>query len=137
MYLHPPDSDVKNILGSAHTIAVVGLSPKPERPSHRVAKYLIEAGYRIIPVNPGQDTILGQTCYPDLAAVPEKIDIVDVFRRSEDVPPIVEQAIAIGTRVVWLQQGIINEAAAELCNQAGITCIMDRCTKVEHARLLI
>jgi predicted CoA-binding protein len=137
MHLQPSDNDLKEILGSARTIAVVGLSPKPERPSNRVANYLIEAGYRIIPVNPGQETILGQICYPDLDAVPEKIDIVDIFRKSADVPPVVEQAIEVSAGTVWLQQGIVNDAAAERCRAVGITCVMDSCIKIEHARLLI
>ena len=137
MHIQPSDTDIKELLGSARTIAVVGLSPKQERPSNRVARYLIEAGYRIIPVNPGQQTILGQTCYPDLGAVPGKIDIVDVFRQSAAVPPIVEQAIEISAGAVWLQQGVVNDAAAERCREVGITCIMDSCIKIEHARLQI
>ena len=128
--------EISQILKSYRNIAVVGLSPKADRPSNQVAAYLLGAGYHLIPVNPGQGEILGLPCYPDLLAVPEPVEIVDIFRRSEDVGPIVEQAIAIGAKVIWMQQGIVNEAAATLARAAGLKVIMDRCLKVDHQSLL-
>jgi len=127
---------IRRVLRDSKTIAVVGLSPKPHRPSHQVAAYLIKAGYTIIPVNPGQDMILGQTCYPNLRAIPEPVDMVDIFRRPEAVLPIVEDAIAIGAQCIWMQEGIVNEEAAAKAQAAGLTVIMDRCTKIDHMRLL-
>ncbi|WP_267927093.1 CoA-binding protein [Desulfolithobacter dissulfuricans] len=127
-----PVETIRRILKETKTIAVVGLSPKPSRPSHRVALYLQQAGYRIIPVNPGQEEILGQRCYPDLLSIPDKVDLVDIFRRPEDVFPIVEQAIEIGARTVWMQQGVVNQEAATLAEEAGLTVIMDRCLKIDH-----
>ncbi|WP_457573123.1 CoA-binding protein [Desulfolithobacter sp.] len=127
-----PVETIRRILKETKTIAVVGLSPKPSRPSHRVALYLQEAGYRIIPVNPGQEEILGQQCYPDLLSIPDKVDLVDIFRRPEDVLPIVEQAIEIGAHTIWMQQGIVNQEAAALAGKAGLTVIMDRCLKIDH-----
>jgi len=127
---------IRRVLRDSKTIAVVGLSPKPQRPSHQVAAYLIKAGYTIIPVNPGQDMILGQTCYPNLRAIPESVDMVDIFRRPEAVLPIVEDAIAIGAQCIWMQEGIVNEEAAAKAQAAGLTVIMDRCTKIDHMRLL-
>jgi predicted CoA-binding protein len=128
-------SAVRRILRESCTIAVVGLSPNPERPSHQVARYLQKAGYRIIPVNPGHSEILNEPCYPDLRSVPVKIDVVDIFRRSEEVKPIVREAIAIGAKVIWMQQGIVNEAAARLAEEAGLIVIMDRCLKIELEQL--
>lgn len=136
MIIDPQDHLIRPFLRSAKVIAVVGLSPKENRPSNEVARYLQQVGYRIVPVNPGQDRILGEPCYPDLAAIPEPVDIVDVFRRAEEVLPIAQQAIAIGAKVLWLQQGIVNEEAARLVEAAGMTCIIDRCIKIEHQRLL-
>jgi predicted CoA-binding protein len=127
-----PVATLQQIFSDYTTIAVVGLSPKTNRPSNQVASYLQQAGYRIIPVNPGQSTILGQQCYPDLRSVPEPVEVVDIFRRSDQVEPIVRDAIAIGAQVIWMQQGIINEEAAALAEQAGLTVIMDRCMKVDH-----
>ena len=135
MFLPYPDSQIKELLQSSHTIAVVGLSPKENRPSNMVGRYLQEQGYKVIPVNPGQKEILGEVCFPDLASVKEKIDIVNVFRRSEDTPPIAEQAVAAGARAVWMQQGVINQDAADLARKGGLMCIMDFCIKIEHARL--
>ncbi|MFC1524154.1 CoA-binding protein [Thermodesulfobacteriota bacterium] len=132
----PSLHDIRLLLTQAKTIAVVGLSPKNNRPSHQVAQYLIDTGYTVIPVNPGQDHILGLTCYPDLLSIPEPVDIVNIFRRSEDIPPIVDQAIAIQAAVVWMQQGIINQEAAQKAETAGIRVVMDKCIKVEHAYLL-
>ena len=126
---------IEEILKQSRTVAVVGLSPRPERDSYDVARYLQENGYRIIPVNPSAQEILGERCYPSLTAVPEQVDIVDIFRRSEDVPPIVEEAISIGARVVWMQLGIVHEEAAQGARARGLDVVMDRCTKVEHEAL--
>lgn len=130
---------IKKLLNKAKSIAIVGLSPKEQRPSNMVAKYLLEAGYTIYPVNPGQEEILGQKCYPDLLSVPHPIDIVDVFRKSEDIKPIVEKALQCEPlpKAVWMQQGIVNEAAAEIAKRNGMYVVMDRCIKVDHAHLLI
>jgi len=127
---------IRRVLKGSKIIAVVGLSPKPHRPSHQVAQYLIDAGYTIIPVNPGQDTILGLPCYPNLRAVPIPVDMVDIFRRSEAVLPIVEDAIAIGAKFIWMQEGIVNEEAAAKAEAAGLAVVMDRCTKIDHMNLL-
>jgi predicted CoA-binding protein len=127
-----PVEELKRIFRQYRTIAVVGLSPKPERPSHQVAAYLQKAGYRIIPVNPGQTEILGEVCYPDLRTVPEPVEVVDIFRRAELVEPIVRDAIVIGAQLIWMQQGIVNETAARLAEEAGLGVIMDRCIKVDH-----
>lgn len=129
------DSKLREILENSKTIAVVGLSPKPERDSHEVAHYLQQAGYTIIPVNPTADEILGEKVYPDLASIPGKIDIVDIFRRSEHVPPIVDEAIGVGARTVWMQLGVVNEDAAKKAADAGLDVVMDRCTLREHRRL--
>ncbi len=126
---------LRRILKEYKTIAVVGLSNKWHRPSYFAAKYLQEHGYRIIPVNPGQEEILGQKCYASLLDIPEPVDVVDIFRRPKDVPPIVEDAIKIGAKVVWMQLGVINEEAAERAREAGLEVVMDRCMKIEHARL--
>jgi predicted CoA-binding protein len=128
-------TDYMPIFRDARTIAVVGASPNPERPSHGVAAYLQAAGYRIIPVNPTVDAVLGEKSYASLADVPEPIDVVDVFRRSEDVPPIVAEAVRVGARVVWMQEGVVNEAAAASARAAGLTVVMDRCMLKEHRRL--
>ena len=127
---------IRKVLRDSKTIAVVGLSPKPHRPSHQVASYLMEVGYTIIPVNPGQDAILGRTCYPNLRAIPTPVDMVDIFRRQETVLPIVEDAISIGAQFIWMQEGIINKEAAAKAESAGLTVIMDRCTKIDHMNLL-
>ncbi|MBW2328776.1 MAG: CoA-binding protein [Deltaproteobacteria bacterium] len=127
-----PVQTLQRIFAENHTIAVVGLSPKINRPSNQVALYLQQAGYRIIPVNPGQAEILGEPCYPDLQSIPEPVDVVDIFRRSEHVEPVVRDAIAIGAKVVWMQQGIVNVEAATIAEQAGLSVIMDRCMKVDH-----
>ena len=127
---------IRRILEDSKTIAVVGLSPKSQRPSHRVARYLLAAGYTIIPVNPGQDTILGLPSYPNLRAIPMPVDLVDIFRRPEAVLPVVEEAIAIGSRFIWMQEGIVNDEAAAKAEAAGLEVIMDRCTMVDHMNLL-
>ena len=129
------DSDLKRLFETVRTIAVVGCSPKPERPGHYVAKYLQDLGYRIIPVNPGQTEILGEKCYASLRDIPEPVDMVDCFRRAEDIPPVVEDAIAIGAKFVWMQLGIVNEEAARRALDAGIEVVMDRCPKIDYPRL--
>jgi len=129
-------ASIAEILRQARTIAVVGLSGKPWRPSYGVAGYLQRAGYRIIPVNPKESEVLGEKAYPSLEAIPERVDIVNVFRRSEFVPEIVEAAIRIGARVVWLQEGVRHDEAAEKARQAGLDVIQDRCILKEHRRLL-
>ena len=127
---------IHKVLRDSKTIAVVGLSPKPHRPSHQVASYLMEVGYTIIPVNPGQSNILGRTCYPNLRAIPTPVDMVDIFRRQEAVLPIVEDAISIGAQFIWMQEGIVNKEAAAKAESAGLTVIMNRCTKIDHMNLL-
>ncbi|MBU2008293.1 MAG: CoA-binding protein [Chloroflexi bacterium] len=127
--------EIEGILKEGRTVAVVGLSPKPDRPSYVVARYLQAQGYRIIPVNPNTQEILGEKAYPTLLSIPERVDIVDIFRRPEEVPPVVEEAISIGARVVWMQEGIVNEAAAQRAKEAGLKVVMDRCLKKEHQRL--
>jgi uncharacterized protein len=131
----PTDKLCAEILKRSRTIAVVGISPNPMRPSNGVAEYLKRAGYRIIPVNPNQTEVLGEKCYARLEDVPEKIDLVDIFRRSEFVPEIVESAIRVGARAVWMQEGVIHEEAAERAREAGLDVVMDRCTLKEHRRL--
>jgi len=126
---------LRRILSENRTIAVVGLSAKWHRPSFFAAKYLQDHGYRIIPVNPNYDEILGEKSYPDLRSVPEPVDVVDLFQRAERVPPYVDDAVAVGARVVWMQIGIINEQAAARARGAGLDVVMNRCMKIEHARL--
>jgi predicted CoA-binding protein len=126
---------VPELLHNARTIAVVGLSSKKARPSYGVAAYMQRAGYRIIPVNPQETEVLGEKAYPSLEAVPHSIDIVNIFRRSEYVPEIVEAAIRIGARCVWMQEGVLHEAAAEKARAAGIIVVMDRCILKEHRKL--
>jgi hypothetical protein len=130
------DTDIERILRSARTIAVVGVSDNPQRPSHGVALYLQAHGYRVIPVNPQLESVLGERCYARLEDIPEKVDIVDVFRRTEDVGPAADGAIAIGAACLWQQMGVVNEAAAAQARAAGLFCVMDRCIKVDHARLV-
>jgi len=132
-----PIEKIRSILSENTIIAVVGLSPKPTRPSHQVARYMQQAGYRIIPVNPGQSEILGQQCYPDLHAIAHKIDIVNIFRRPDRVEPVVRDAIAIGAKVIWMQQGIINEQAAQLAEANGLIVIMNRCISIDHQSFII
>jgi predicted CoA-binding protein len=126
---------VEDILKNSRTVAVIGLSANPERPSHIVAGYLKEHGYKIIPVNPSEKTVLRHKSYPDLSSVPVKIDVVDIFRRSEDVPPIVQEAIKIGAKAVWMQEGIKNAAAAAAARKAGLKVVQDRCMRKEHIKL--
>jgi len=129
------DADLRCILANAKTVAIVGLSPKKDSPSHEVAEYLIEQGFRIFPVNPGCDEVLGQKCYPDLRSVPEHIDVVDIFRKPEAIPAIVEEAIQIGADNVWMQLGLEHEAAAQKAREAGLNVVMNRCMKQQHTRL--
>jgi uncharacterized protein len=133
---HPDNAQssetITRLLEETRTIAVVGLSARPERPSHGVARYLQSAGYKIFPVNPAESEILGERAYAKLEDVPEKIDVVEVFRRPEFVPDIVESAIRIGAKAVWMQEGVVNEAAAERARKAGLTVVMDRCMRKEH-----
>ncbi|HEY4716749.1 MAG TPA: CoA-binding protein [bacterium] len=126
---------ITKILKEFRTIAVVGLSPKADRPSYRVADYLKRQGYKIIPVNPNVTEILGEKCYPALSAIPEKVDVVDIFRKSGDVPPIVDEAIRIRAKAVWMQEEIINEDAAKKAESAGLLVVMDRCMLKEHRKL--
>lgn len=132
LYQHP--DDIRHLLGTAHTIAMVGLSPKSERPSNFVASYLLSEGYKVIPVNPRVDEILGQRSYPDLKSIPEKVDIVDIFRQAAACDAITDEAIEIGAKAVWQQLSIINKAAAAKASAAGLTSIVDRCIKMEHGR---
>jgi len=131
----PHDEQLRSWLTLPKTIAVIGLSPKPDRPSHRVARYLLAQGFTVVPVNPGQATILDRVCFPDVTAVPGQVDIACVFRKSDQVLPIMQQAITKGVALVWMQLGIVNEKAAVLARQHGIAVVMDRCLKVEHQRL--
>ena len=126
---------VRRLVTETRTIAVVGHSDDPSRDSFRVASYLRREGFHVFPVNPTVKEILGEPCYPDLASVPEPIDVVDVFRRPEFVPAIVDEAIAVGAKAVWLQLGVVNEEAARHAQDAGLDVVMDRCMMVEHARL--
>lgn len=127
--------NIKDILERYRTVAVVGLSPDAGKPSHEVAAYLQRKGYRIIPVNPACSEVLGETCYPSLAEIPGEVEIVDVFRRSEFVPQIVEEAIAKGAKVVWMQEGVVHEQAAARAKEAGLEVVMDRCMLKEHHKV--
>jgi hypothetical protein len=113
-------------------VAVVGLSPNPERPSHVVASYLIEHGYHVIPVNPNAQQILGKASYPDLSSIPETVEVVDIFRRPEEVMSVVEEAIKIGAKAVWMQEGVINEEATAKARDAGLLVVMGKCMRKEH-----
>lgn len=131
------DQEMKEILLSTKTIASVGLSSNQEKDSFWVVSYLKEQGYRIIPVNPTATEILGEKVYPNLEAIPDKVDVVQVFRKSEDVMPVVESAIKIGAKVVWMQAGIVNEEAAKKARQTGLQVVMDECMRVAHRRLIV
>ena len=126
---------LRRVLQDNRVIAVVGLSPNWNRPSYFAAKYMLEYGYTVIPVNPGATEILGQKCYPDLAAIPVRVDLVDVFRKPEDAGPIADEAIRIGAKCLWLQLGVIHREAADKAVAAGLDVVMDRCVKIEYARL--
>ena len=127
---------MRHVLATSRSIALVGLSPRPDRPSHQVAAYLKAHGYRVIPVNPVADQIIGERCFPDLHAIGEPVDLVDVFRNADDCPEVAAQARAIGARAFWLQIGVISMEAARTAAAAGLAVVMDRCTKIEHERLL-
>jgi predicted CoA-binding protein len=126
---------LRRILKDTRVIAVVGLSADWYRPSYFAAKYMQEHGYRIIPVNPKYDSILGERCYKRLSDIPSPVDMVDVFRKTQDVPPIADEAIAIGAKVLWQQLGVTNEVAAAKARTAGLEAVLDRCVKIEHGRL--
>lgn len=136
MFRNPEPEALRALLSSAKTIAVVGLSPNPSRDSHRIAKRLIDWGYRVIPVRPGVKEVLGQKAYASLSEVPERIDLVDVFRNSADAGPVVDECIALGLPAVWLQLGVSNEAAAAKAQAAGMTIVMDRCISVDYRKLM-
>jgi uncharacterized protein len=123
------------ILNSSRVVAIVGLSPNPERPSYVVGDYMMNHGYKVIPVNPQVNEIMGAKCYPDLISIPEAVDVVDIFRRSEDVPAVVEEAIKIKARVVWMQEGVINEVAAGRARDAGLKVVVNKCMKKIHQNL--
>ena len=131
------EEEIKDTLRSCKTVAIVGISPKPDRPSYRVASYLQSKGYRIIPVRPDGDEVLGEKVYRNLTEVPEEIeiDIVDIFRKSEDVPPVAEESIRRKAKVVWMQEGVVNREACDKAEQAGLKVVMDLCIKKEHQRL--
>jgi predicted CoA-binding protein len=122
------------VLTRYRTVAVVGASPNPEQPSHIVAKFLKDEGFRIIPVTPKAETVLGEKAYPNLTSIPEPVEVVDVFRRPENVLPVADEAIAIGAKVLWLQEGIVNEEAAARAREAGLTVVMDHCMRKELLR---
>lgn len=136
-HVNPSDEELKQILVDATTIAVVGASSNPERSSHGIMKRLQQVGYRVIPVNPRETEVLGERSYPSLKDVPVKIDIVDVFRRSEDTPPIADEAVAVGAKVLWLQSGISSEDAATRAKTGGLTVVMDACLATEHSLLRV
>ncbi|MEJ2055304.1 MAG: CoA-binding protein [Calditrichaceae bacterium] len=129
------NQNIPEILNKSKNIAIVGLSQKPERQSHKVGLYIKNAGYNIFPVNPNYDSVLGLKCYKSLSDIPEPIDIVDIFRKSEDVLPIVQEAVKINAKTIWMQLGIKNEQAAKLALDAGMQVIMDHCIKIEHSNL--
>jgi len=130
------DNQLRNVLKSVHTVACVGVSSNPDKDSYGIFQYLLEAGYNMIPVNPTAHEIMGRRTYPDVVSIPEKVDVVQIFRKPEDVPPVVEQAIQAGARVVWMQEGIVNQQAAERAEQAGLQVVMNRCMMKTHMRLL-
>ena len=127
---------LRRILLASRTIAVVGLSAHWHRPSYFAAKYMQDHGYRIVPVNPTYEEVLGERCYPDIASIPDDVDIVDCFRKAEEIVPIARDAVAKGARVLWMQLGIRNDEAARIACDAGLDVVMNRCVKIEHARIL-
>ncbi|MGQ9571616.1 MAG: CoA-binding protein [Dehalococcoidia bacterium] len=129
-------STERDILTGYKTIAVVGISADPQRPSHRVARYLKEHGYRIIPVNPREKEILGEKCYPDLCSIPEAVEVVDIFRQAKAVPRVVAEALYVGAKAIWMQEGIVHQAAAARARDAGMAVVMDRCMMKEHRRMM-
>lgn len=137
MARNPSDAEIADLLTTARTIAVVGASSNPERPSHGIMAHLQQVGYRVIPVNPNETEVLGERAYADLGSIREPVDIVDVFRRAEDTPEIADAAIAIGAKALWLQSGIRNDVAADRAAAGGLIVIQDSCIGVMHARLRI
>lgn len=131
------EQTVRELLKTSNTIASVGLSSNPEKDSHWVVSYLKNNGYKIIPVNPTASEIMGEKSYASLSEIPEKVDIVQIFRKSEDVPPVVEEAIKIGAKVVWMQEGIVNEEAEQAAEEAGLFVVMDVCMRAAHQWLKI
>jgi predicted CoA-binding protein len=134
---NPSSEEIYRILSSAKTIAMVGASSRPERPSHGVMKMLLGEGYKVIPVNPNEQEVLGQKSYPSLSSISDKIDIVDVFRQPDHTPPIADEAVKIGAKALWLQLGVINEEAAQIAKAGGLSVIMDLCIAVEHRILKV
>jgi len=132
----PADRDLMDLLEGQPVVAMVGASSRLDRPSHGVMHYLMEQGYTVIPVNPNETSVLGQTCYPDLYAIPRRVELVDVFRRSEFTPEVARAAREVGARVLWLQIGVVSDEAAAIAAEAGLLVVMDRCLKVEHERLI-
>ena len=128
-------ADLRRMLEQTRSVAVVGLSDKPHRPSHFVGKYLLDHGYEMIPVNPTRDRILGRRSYPSLGAIDAPVDMVDCFRRAEEMPALAREAVAIGAKILWMQLGVISEEAAAIARDGGLEVVMDRCTKIEHARI--
>ena len=135
---NPEDRELRLLLGDARTVAVVGLSSKPDRPSYGVAEYLQSHGYRIVPVNPNETEVLGEPAYPSLVDVPQgvRIDVVDVFRRTEETPEVARQAVAIGAKVLWLQEGIVNDEAYRIADQGGLEVIMGVCIRTTRRRVM-
>jgi hypothetical protein len=131
---NPEDEEIRGILENNRTIAVVGLSANPDRDSHRVARYLKEQGYQIVPVNPKAEEILGQKCYASLKEIPFSVDIVDIFRKIEAIPAVVDEAIATGAKVVWMQLGLAENQSAQKARSAGLQVVMNKCIKIEHSR---
>jgi predicted CoA-binding protein len=130
--LNASPEEIGAILRKYHTVAVVGLSDKPDRPSYQVAQYLQEHGYRIVPVNPGRTEILGEKCYATLKDIPFPVEVVDIFRKVDAIPAIVADAVAVGARVVWMQLGLVDPQSARKAREAGLEVVMDRCLKIEH-----
>lgn len=135
-WANPSSEEIAELLKQANTIAVVGLSANPQKPSHAIGGYLKNAGYKIIPVNPKDKEVLGETSYPDLRSISEPVDIVNVFRKPSEVMPIIEDAVAIGARAVWLQESVVSVEAFKKGEEAGLFMVMDRCISKEHSRLL-
>ena len=132
---NPPEEGIRDLLKRSKVIAIVGLSDKPERDSYRVGKYLVENGYRIIPVNPAKDEILGEKSYPDLSSIPVPVDVVDIFRTVDAIPGIVDEAIAVKAKTVWMQLGLAHAASAEKARNAGLAVVQSRCIKIEHGKM--
>ena len=136
MFANPSPDEIRSLLGRVRTIAVVGLSPRTERPSHRIARRLKDWGYRVIPVRPAVQEVLGERAYARLSELPEKPDLVDVFRSADEIGSIVDECIALGIPALWIQEGIVNEQAARRARDAGMFVVMDRCISVDYRRLM-